>query len=179
MVDENQTQVVNVDAGGQEIPPEPNPQSGEENPVIARLKAEAAKYRRELGEARAALKSYEEAKLSEQEKLQRRLSELERELSEKERLLQERTIENEVKSRARDIGIRDIEIVWRLFDIASVEFGEDGHPTNIETLLKELVKKHPLLAGENTIAKAGAGSGLAAKAQFTMNDFIRRSSGRK
>jgi hypothetical protein len=179
MIDENQTQVVNADAGGQEIPPEPNPQSGEENPAITRLKAEAAKYRRELSEARAALKSYEEAKLSEQEKLQRRLAELERDLSEKERLLQERTIENEVKSRARDIGIRDIEIAWRLFDIASVEFGEDGRPTNIEPLLKELVKKHPLLAGEGTIAKAGAGSGSAGKAQFTMNDFIRRSSGRK
>jgi hypothetical protein len=93
MTDENQTQVVNADAGGQEIPPEPNPQSGEENPVITRLKAEAAKYRRELSEVRAALKSYEEAKLSEQEKLQRRLAELERDLSEKERLLQERTIE--------------------------------------------------------------------------------------
>jgi len=175
-----QTPVVNVDAGGQTIPPEPEPQVGEEkiDPVVARLKAEAADYRKRLRELESKVKADEEAKMTEQERLQKRLSELERAQADWERERHEIMLQRHIENVAAKLGIVDPEAAWKLIDLKEVDFDDDGKPKNIEALLKTLIQKKPYLAN-NFARSAGAGNGAGGKAHYSMNDFIRRSSGRK
>lgn len=152
MADEPKTtQVVNVDAGGQEIPPEPEPQGGEEkNPVIARLKAEAAEYRKRLRELESKVKADEDAKMTEQERLQKRLAELERKETEYQMALQARTLEYEVKLHAARLGVVDPEAAYRLLDLKQIEFDEDGKPVNLEKVMKDLIAKKTYLVGQQS-----------------------------
>lgn len=153
MADETQAQVAAEDAGGQAIPPEPLAQQAEEkvDPIVSRLKAEAAEYRRKLRELEAKVKADEDAKLSETERLQRRLAELEREQALWQRERQERTLKYETMLAASRLGIVDPEAAYRLLDLSKLEFDEDGQPKNLEQALRDLVKAKPYLAGQQTV----------------------------
>ncbi|HOM83934.1 MAG TPA: phage scaffolding protein [Armatimonadota bacterium] len=117
---------------------------------VRKLRAEAAEYRKRLRELEAAVKKQEEAKLSETERLQQRLAELEREQAEWQRERQERTLKYEVMLAAGRLGIVDAEAAYKLLDLSTIEFDEDGNPTNIEKALRNLVSKRPYLVGGNT-----------------------------
>jgi hypothetical protein len=119
---------------------------------VRRLRAEAAEYRRKLRELERELKQRDEEKLSETERMRLRLSELEKELSQRELLLREHTLRYETMLRARELGIIDPDAAYRLLDLAEVEYDESGRPTNIERLLRELVRKRPYLAGNSASA---------------------------
>lgn len=166
MADDATGQAPNDDAGGQTIPPEPELQGGEEkNPVVQRLKAEAAEYRRRLRELETKVKADEEAKLSETEKLQKRLAELERQQATYERERQERTLKYETMLAASKLGIVDPEAAYKLLDLAAIEFEEDGTPKNVERALRELIAKRPYLAG-------GAGVSATNPARSAVNPTV-------
>ena len=114
---------------------------------VKRLRAEAASYRTKLKELEQKVQEHETAKLSEAEKLQKRLAELERQQAEHERERQERTLKYETMLTASKLGIVDPEAAYKLLDLASIEFEEDGTPRNIEKALRELIAKRPYLAG--------------------------------
>jgi hypothetical protein len=119
---------------------------------VRRLRAEAAEYRRKLRELERELRKRDEEKLSEAERMRLRLSELEKELSQRELLLREHTLRYETMLRAREMGIVDPDAAYRLLDLAEVEYDESGRPTNIERLLRELVRKRPYLVGNSASA---------------------------
>jgi hypothetical protein len=119
---------------------------------VRRLRAEAAEYRRKLRELERELKQRDEEKLSETERMRLRLSELEKELTQRELLIREHTLRYETMLRARELGIIDPEAAYRLLDLAEVEYDETGRPTNIERLLRDLVRKRPYLVGNSTSA---------------------------
>ncbi|NOZ27971.1 MAG: hypothetical protein GXP39_07965 [Chloroflexi bacterium] len=119
---------------------------------VRKLRAEAAQYRKRLRELERTLEEKEEAELSEQERLQRRVAEYEARLAELERERQERTLQYEVKLRASQMGIVDPDAAWRLLDLASIEFDEDGTPLNVDQALQELVKAKPYLRGQPAAA---------------------------
>jgi hypothetical protein len=54
--------------------------------------------------------------------------------------------------RARELGIIDPDAAYRLLDLAEVEYDETGRPTNIERLLRDLVRKRPYLVGSSASA---------------------------
>jgi len=142
-------------AEGQEPEPETQIAEGQEPEAktfdaeyVAKLRKEAAEYRKKMRELEKALKAKEEAELSEQEKLQRRLAEYEAKLADLERDRQERTLKYEVKLKASKLGVVDPDAAWKLLDPAALEFDEDGNPTNIEDALKALIKEKPYLARE-------------------------------
>lgn len=112
---------------------------------VRKLRAEAADYRKRLRELEGKVKAEEEAKLTEQEKLQKRLAELERKEAEYQQILQARTLEYEVKLQASRLGVVDPEAAYRLLDVKQIEFDDDGKPTNLEKVLKELVAQKPYL----------------------------------
>jgi predicted nuclease with TOPRIM domain len=115
---------------------------------VRKLRAEAAEYRRKLRELERELRKRDEEKLSETERMRTRLSELERELTQRELELREHTLRYETMLRARELGIIDPDAAYRLLDLSGVEYDESGRPTNIEKLLRELVRKRPYLAGQ-------------------------------
>lgn len=144
------TQVVNEGAA-QEAAQQSEVQATEEErfdtEYVRKLRAEAAEYRKRLRELESKVKVEEEAKMTEQEKLQKRLAELERKETEYQLSLQARTLEYEVKLHAARLGVVDPEAVYRLIDLKQVEFDEDGRPSNLEKVLKDLIAKKPYLAG--------------------------------
>lgn len=182
MPDEVKTQVVNEGAT-QEVAQQSEVQAAEEQErfdaeYVRKLRAEAAEYRKRLRELESKVKADEEAKLTEQERLQKRLAELERAQADWERERQEILLQRHIENTAAKLGIIDPEAAWKLIDLKEVDFDEDGKPKNLETLLRALIQKKPYLAG-GLARTAGAGSGAGGKAHYTMNDFIRRSTGRK
>jgi len=114
---------------------------------VRKLRAEAAENRKRLRELEAKVKADEDAKLTEQERLQKRIAELEKKDSEYQQTLQERTVRYEVMLTANKLGIVDPDAAFRLLDISSLEFDEDGKPNNIEKVLKKLVSDKPYLIG--------------------------------
>ncbi len=160
-----------VDAGGQEIPPEPKPQGGEENAVLLRLKAEAAESRRQLRDLQNRMKADNEARLSEQQ----RLAELEREVVERERAYQELAVESAVRTMALKLGMDDDD-AWRLINVADIEFDKDGRPKNVDVLLKDLIKRKPYLVSKAKGAGAGAGT-TGDIPSVSMNEYIRKLAG--
>jgi len=114
---------------------------------VKRLRAEAAEYRKRLRELEQTVRQHEESKLSETERLQNRLAELERQQSLHERERQERTLKYETMLTASKLGIVDPEAAYKLLDLASIEFEEDGTPKNVEKALRELIATRPYLAG--------------------------------
>lgn len=115
---------------------------------VRKLRAEAAEYRKRLRELEQKAQEQENAKLSETERLQKRLAELEREQAAYQRERQERTLKYETMLAASRLGIVDPDAAYRLLDVASIEFAEDGTPRNIEAALKELLKAKPYLAAQ-------------------------------
>lgn len=114
---------------------------------VRKLRAEAAENRKRLRELEAKVKADEDAKLTEQERLQKRIAELEKKDSEYQQTLQERTVRYEVMLTANKLGIVDPDAAFRLLDVSSLEFDEDGKPNNIEKVLKKLVSDKPYLIG--------------------------------
>jgi small-conductance mechanosensitive channel len=157
MADENTTQVV-TDGATQTVAKQSDTQVVEEHEqerfdaeYVRKLRSEAAEYRNRLRELEGKVKAEEEAKMTEQEKLQRRLAELERKEAEYQQVLQARTLEYEVKLQASKLGVVDPDAAYRLLDVKQIEFDDDGKPTNLEKVLKDLVAKKPYLVSSGGV----------------------------
>ena len=175
MADEPLGQVPTDDAGAQTIVPEPEAQGAEED-VVARLKGEAAKYRRQLRDLEAKVQSEQDGKLGETERLTKKLAQYESTVNDLERTLQDLRLQHGVTSVASKLGIIDPDAAYKLLDLTEVEFDEAGNPTkdSLEGALKRLVKERPYLSQRASVVAAGAGS--PAKSE-DMNDLIRRAAG--
>src|SRR5581483_102305 len=126
------------------------------------LRSEASNLRKRLKEldaAHAELKTFREqteaAKLSDQEKqalaqkkIEQQLSDFQSQNSDLLRQLQEARINNDVYKNASKLNIIDIDAASKLIDASRIDYDESGNPTNIDSLLKELVKSRPWLAGK-------------------------------
>jgi hypothetical protein len=137
---------------------------------VRKLRAEAASYRTKLKELEQKVQEHETAKLSEAEKLQKRLAELEREQANYQRERQERTLKYEVMLAASRMGIADPEAAYKLLDLASIEFEEDGTPKNVEKALRDLIAKRPYLAG-GTGSPTNPARGQSSPATFTRSQL--------
>lgn len=143
----------------------------EQSGVERKLSAEAAAYRRRVRELEAKLKQYEEAQLSETERLQRKISDLERQQAEWDRQRQETVLRYETMLAAQRLGIIDPDAAWRLLDLSSVEYDDEGNPTNIEAVLRGLVQKRPWLAGQSAMPASNPATGTAAMRTFTRSQL--------
>ena len=140
---------------------------------VRKLRAEAAENRKRLRELEAKVKADEDAKLTEQERLQKRIAELERKDTEYQQTLQERTVRYEVMLMANKLGIVDPDAAFRLLDVSSLEFDDDGKPNNIEKVLKKLVSDKPYLIGGNSLASPTnpAQGRIGGQQQFTRSQL--------
>ena len=113
---------------------------------------EARKLRREAQTLRKRLADYEgreqqaqAAALTEAEKLQKRVAELETTQAAALREHQEKIVRYEVMLKAASLGVIDPDAAVKLLDWATLEFDEDGTPTNLEKALRDLLKAKPYL----------------------------------
>lgn len=153
--------------GGQTTTPTAQAASG-------KIPLSAEEYERKLAEAnkeaaanRVELKKYKEAEeaaklatLTEQERLAKHAAELQSKYDADTAALTERIVRYEVERQASKLGIVDPDAAAKLIDWSSLEYDEDGTPTNAETLLKDLLKARPWLAstqqGKPTASSGGA-----------------------
>lgn len=144
--------------------------------ILDKANAEAAKHRKELATTRKKLEGFEQAQLSETEKLQKRIQELEGTLQTKDRELLTIKTQAAVSTVAAKLNFVNPTLAHRLIDPSSVTYDDDGKPTNVEALLKEIAKSDPYLVGRRAVdAGQGAGTGTGG---LTMNDRLRQAAGR-
>lgn len=135
--------------------------------LLKETRAEAAKSRTENKTLAEKLAAIDAEKLSETEKLQLRAQEAEKRATEADGKRKETLSRLEVERQARKLNIVD-EDTAALLIASKIEFDAEGKPTNIETLLADLVKAKPYLvaaAGQSqqnagSAANAGRSSGL-------------------
>lgn len=135
-----------------------DPQAGEggSSPEeLRRARSDAAKYRQQLRDTQKTVKELQEkvqadddAKKSELQKLTERTQSLESQVREKDGRVKSLSLENAVVKRASGMGIVDPDAAYRLLDADAVEYDDNGKPTNIEDLLKDLVEAKPYLRGK-------------------------------
>lgn len=130
-------------------------ETGEASPPVESISLdEARKLRREAQELRKRLKAMDEAEqaraeaeLSEQQKRERRLAELEQERATWEQERKAVYLTSAVNALSSRLGLVDADAVTRLIDTSAVEYDEAGHPTNVEELVRALLRSKPYLAG--------------------------------
>jgi len=102
-------------------------------------------------------KEAEEEKLKREGKLKELLEKKDAELSEMKDKMSKSQIEYEIRDKANKLGIVDAEVAAKLIDFGKIEKDDSGNPTNVESLLGELVEQKPYLVGK--VEKANVGSG--------------------
>lgn len=110
-----------------------------------KLRREAQTLRKRLAEFETAEAKKREAELSEAEKQAKRAAELEAQLAAMQAAQREQIVRYEVMLRAANRNVVDPEAAVKLIDLSSLEFDEEGKPTNIDKALDALLKHKPYL----------------------------------
>ena len=149
--------------------------------AIERLKGEAGKVgtlEQQLIEAQTKLKEHEDAKLSDTEKLTNRNTELEASNIALEHRVQELTIGQSVRDAAAKAGAKYPDAVFKLVDLATVEFDKDGTPKNLDKIVEGISKSYPdMFNGTNGPGRVAAGPRTPTSGR-DFNQMIRESAGR-
>jgi regulator of replication initiation timing len=124
-----------------------------------KLRQEAQSLRKRLATLEEAAKAADEAKLSETERLTRKASDLERQLAERDVALKDRTVLASTVEAAARLGFANPRLAHRLLDHSEIEFEADGTPSNIDALLKDLLRAEPYLASAHARATGSIDGG--------------------
>lgn len=125
---------------------------------LERANKEAKEYRvkaEELGKFKA---DADAAKLSETEKLQRHIADLQKERDDAAQQIRTLKINTAVTSAAARLGFADPEDAGRFLSDTALDLDAAGTPTNVEDLLKSLLKAKPYLAGKAVAAPTSGGA---------------------
>jgi len=141
--------------------------------VIARLNAEAKDWRQKYEAEQTKVREFEQQGLSELEKAQQRLAEEERRRTELEQQNQELRLAGVVREAAVKAKALDPDLIWRTVDLSRVEYDAKGQPTNLDALVAEVRKAHPILF-ETPRGSADGGARGGAAPSADMNELIRR-----
>lgn len=165
-----------ADAGTQPGTPDggQTSQSDDSAAVIARLNAEARDNRLRAEAAEAKLAEHDRAKLSETERLQAELADAQAAREQAEARAQQLALSQAVTAAATKANAKDATLVMRALDASAVEFDSTGQPTNLDKLIAQVKKDHPILFD----AVAGDGDqgprSAAGLPTGDMNELIRR-----
>ena len=125
---------------------------------LARVRREAAGYRRKARDLEAAEQARADAELSEAERANKRAAELEAELAKRDARIREAALRESVSNAANRLGIVDPDAASRLIDHASLEYDdESGRWSGVDEALAALVRERPWLVA--TGRDGGQGNG--------------------
>lgn len=143
---------------------------------------EARKLRSEMKGLRSRLKQYETAEAQRQREGQteaERLAQAEREREEARDQLRRERVERRIVSVATSQNAVDPDAVVALIRESEIEFDQDGQPTNVESLVKALLRSKPYLSRGNPRGSANGGEGGGgSRSSGDWNSMIRRAAGR-
>lgn len=154
--------------------------SASDDRSAANAKEALARIATERDEARAELKRLKEKDLPEAERTARRLSELEAAEKAWQSREQDLVMEAQAVRLAAKLGFADAEdaLGWLARNRDQVEF-DGGRPTNLERLLRELLKSKPHYLAEAVRPRGSAeGGARGTGAPVDFNAAIRRAAGR-
>jgi hypothetical protein len=109
----------------------------------------------DLGELKTLVqqkRAAEDANKSELAKAQERAALLEKQLADAAEKQKALMTQNDIAAKAAKLGIIDPDAAYKLLNRSELEYGDDGAPTNTETLLVALLKDKPYLAGSGSSA---------------------------
>jgi septal ring factor EnvC (AmiA/AmiB activator) len=136
--------------------------------ALKETNAESAGRRKRLEELESAEQARLQAQMSDAEKATAALQKLQEEIAARDAQmagLREQTVRYEVMLKAQEMAIIDLDAAARLMDRDALEFGADGKPTNVEAVLKALVKAKPYLVKPSSSASGmGTPPGRAPRA---------------
>lgn len=127
--------------------------------------------------AEAALKDKNDAELSELERAQARAAEAEAAAEAAQASAKETALRYEVQVQANKLNLHDADTAYRLIDAADVTWGDDNRPTNVEALMKALVKERPFLARSK--AEGGVDPTPGGNDKPPSDDEIRKQAGNR
>lgn len=148
--------------------------------MLADLRRENASHRTKLKKFEEDEAKRNESQLTEQQKLEAKLAKLQSDHDNATRTLQERTVNYEVRLQAATMGIVDPDAAAKLLDWTELAYDDNGAPTNVEALLKALLKAKPYLAskaaqptsgGATNPSRAQTGANVAWTAE-TMRPYL-------
>src|SRR2546423_6845282 len=130
---------------------------------LKRANAEAKEHREkatELAKFKAEIDarnmSDEEKRQAERQNLEKQLADLQKERESATRQTQKLRVTNEVFKHGQRLNIIDLDAADRLLDDSQIEYDDSGNPSNIEALLKTLVKERSWLVGKQAQTSGGA-----------------------
>ncbi len=163
-------------------PPVPGASDQVSNPEAQKYAKEAADARAQIKTLEVELKKHQDAQLTDQQKRDRDFQDLTTKSLENEMKLQRLNLENAGYRLGAQLGIGDIALALAIVQTEhahEVQYEADGTPKNLEGLLKQVLKDHPVLAvaagqqqrppassGGATNPGAGARSGVITKASY-------------
>jgi len=128
-----------------------------------------------IAELKAFKEQIDAEKLSETEKqtaarqkLEKQLADLQSELANKANEVKEQKINNDIFTKAARVGINP-SLAQKVLDAKDIEFDEKGNPTNIEDLLKSILKEYPNLAVQTRQSPSNAGGATNPTRSATAN----------
>lgn len=131
--------------------------------AIKKANAEAKAHRLERDELKKFKDQTEAATLSETEKRERERQALEKQLaevqSERDKALataKELRINQDIFAKAAKVGINP-SLATKVLDHSEIDYDDNGNPTNVEDLLKSLLKEFPNLAAQQNRTPASSG----------------------
>lgn len=127
---------------------------------LKRANAEAKEHREKATELDKLKARIEDEKLTEKQRLEKQLAELQKTHNEHVLQAQERLVNAEIRSQLALQGIKNPKVA-RLIDRERLEYDDDGTPTNVADLLKELFKEIPELAGGKATPSSGGATNPA------------------
>lgn len=149
--------------------------------AAANAREALARIAKERDDARRELKQLREKDLPDAEKRQRRIDELEAAEKGWATERQDLRMEAQAVRTAAKLGFADAEdaLGWLARNRHQVEFDDNGSPTNLERLLKELLKTKPHYLAETARPRGSAeGGARGTGAPVDFNAAIRRAAGR-
>lgn len=124
---------------------------------LARQKAQFADYDA-LKDRASKLDELEEAQKTELQKAHDRAAELEKQATDAAARAQEALLRSAVVAEAARKNVVDPDAAVALIDRATLEFGEDGAPTNVTDVMDALLKAKPYLLGGRSTGSADLGA---------------------
>lgn len=146
-------------------PPTPQAGDGNDDPQSQMTLEAARKLRSEAANLRQRLKAFEDAEakakdeqLTATQRLEKQLAEAKTQHDSYTQAMQERFIKQQIALDAARLGVIDPEDAAKLLDWASLEFDDDGVPTNTSKLLAALIKDKPYLVGKAPQMRTAGGA---------------------
>ncbi len=148
---------------------------------LSEARREAARYRTEAKKLADEKRSADEAALPERERFEKRVGELTQQIEELRGQLREERGKGAVVNAASAMGFAKPEQAYALVMYErSLDFDDDGRPTNVEAALKALLKDNSNLASAAVRASGSVDQGSRGTTPVVndMNTILRRAAGR-